>query len=126
MMHTGSLKLCIIESFSLSEFRTGCDNNFLLTLEEGGEEREREGERVPDRSNISFDEDTSDDDGEEQSDDVSETQSVGSVNRHHGGVLIEVPDCSLLDHKFTMLVGCDVVRIASSHLVFSMNSYVFY
>ena len=30
--------------------------------------RERERDRVPDRSNFSFDEDTSDDDGEEQSD----------------------------------------------------------
>ena len=63
------------KSFFLSEFRTRCENNFFGGDNTGSRGGEGERERVPDGSNLSSDEEASDDHGLEQSDGASEAQS---------------------------------------------------
>ena len=63
------------KSFFLSEFRTRCENNFFGGDNTGSRGGEGERERVPDGSNLSSDEEASDDHGSEESDGASEAQS---------------------------------------------------
>lgn len=63
------------KSFFHSEFRTRCENNFFGGDNTGSRGGEGERERVPDGSNLSSDEEASDDHGSEESDGASEAQS---------------------------------------------------